>query len=74
MKPNFVRIASGHFLTELVDDLASESLCNLVCERYEDLSFNDLEDAILTMAKELEDMYNTGIQVGIRESYKRLGG
>lgn len=70
-KPNFVRIASGQFLTEMVDDINRRVLKDIPSEAYEGWRESQLEEAILDLAKVLEDMYNTGIQVGIREAYKR---
>ena len=71
-KPNFVRIASGTFLEEPVD-----SIDELSSQEYGELWGLDWferdqhSESILDLAKVLEDMYNTGIQVGIREATKR---
>lgn len=70
-KPNFVRIASGQFLTELVDGVEFQSLEDITKEDYDNFSDEELREEILDLSKLLEDMYNTGVQVGVREATKR---
>lgn len=69
-KPNFVRIASGQYLCECVDSIEEVSE-GQITEAYEYCPQEDVLEAILDLAKLLEDVYNTGIQVGIREATKR---
>lgn len=69
-KPNFVRIASGQFLIEYIDSVSALEL-DMATLDYEDWTVGMLEEKILDLAKLLEDMYNTGVQAGVREATKR---